>query len=115
MADDPTKPATDFLDQSEIDKLIATQTSKRAEWQSACDRINVPVRAEWDAFDVTLREVSSLRVGDVLEMRAALCAETRVLLNGTAKFIGTVGLDSDRVAVQLTHKLPPEDSLPCQT
>src|SRR5829696_3851378 len=25
MADDPTKPATDFLDQSEIDKLIAPQ------------------------------------------------------------------------------------------
>ena len=87
-----------------------TTTAKRAEWQPAYDRITVPVRAEWDAFDLTLREIASLRVGDVLEMRPALCAETRLLLNGTAKFVGTVGLDTDRVAVQLTRKLPPEDS-----
>jgi flagellar motor switch protein FliM len=87
-----------------------TPSARRPEWQSAYDRIDVPVRAEWDAFEVPLREISSLRVGDVLEMRASLCAETRLLLNGVPKFIGTVGLDSDRVAVQLTHKIPPEDS-----
>jgi flagellar motor switch protein FliM len=87
-----------------------TQTAKRAEWQGAYDRIAVPVRAEWDAFDLTLREISSLRVGDVLEMPQAMCSDTRILLNGTPKFVGTVGLDSDRVAVQLTRKLPSEDT-----
>jgi flagellar motor switch protein FliM len=87
------------------------QAPKRAEWHPAYDRIQLPVRAEWDACDLTLREVTSLRVGDVIEMKPSLCAETRVLLNGTAKFVGTVGLDTDRVAVQLTRKLPLEDSL----
>ena len=87
-----------------------TQTAKRAEWQSSYDRITMPVRAEWEAFELTLREISSLRVGDVIEMQPSLCADTRVLLNGTPKFIGTVGLDTDRVAVQLTRKLPSEDS-----
>ena len=87
-----------------------TPNVKRAEWQPAYDRITVPVRAEWDAFEITLREISNLRVGDILEMKPSLCAETRVMLNGTAKFLGTAGLDSDRVAVQLTRKLPPEDS-----
>lgn len=87
-----------------------TATVKRAEWQKSYDRITVPVRAEWDAFEITLREISNLRVGDVIEMQPALCAETRVLLNGTPKFIGTVGLDTDHVAVQLTRKLPTEDS-----
>jgi flagellar motor switch protein FliM len=86
-----------------------TQTTKRAEWQTSYDRITVPVRAEWDAFELTLREVSNLRVGDVIEMPGSLCAETRVLLNGTPKFVGTVGLDTDRVAVQLTRKLPNEE------
>jgi flagellar motor switch protein FliM len=86
-----------------------TQTAKRAEWHAAYDRITVPVRAEWDAFELTLREISSLRVGDVIEMQPSLCAETRVLLNGTPKFVGTVGLDTDRVAVQLTRKLPSEE------
>ncbi len=86
-----------------------TQTAKRAEWQTAYDRITVPVRAEWDAFELTIREISSLRVGDVIEMQPTLCADTRVLLNGTPKFVGTVGLDTDRVAVQLTRKLPSEE------
>lgn len=86
-----------------------TQVVKRAEWQQAYDRITVPVRAEWDAFEISIREISSLRIGDVLEMQPTMCAETRVLLNGTPKFVGTVGLDADRVAVQLTRKLPSEE------
>jgi flagellar motor switch protein FliM len=87
-----------------------TVTIKRAEWQSSYDRITVPVRAEWQAFELTLREVTALRVGDVIEMQPSVCAETRVLLNGTPKFVGTVGLDTDHVAIQLTRKLPTEES-----
>jgi flagellar motor switch protein FliM len=86
------------------------QTAKRAEWRASYDRITVPVRAEWQAFELTLREISSLRVGDVIEMKDSACQDTRVLLNGTSKFVGTVGLDADRVAVELTRKLPPEDT-----
>jgi len=88
-----------------------TTTAKRAEWQPAYDQITVPVRAEWQAFEVPLREITSLRVGDVLEMQSAICAETRVTLNDAPKFLGTIGLDGDRVAVQLTKKIPPEDIL----
>jgi flagellar motor switch protein FliM len=85
-------------------------TSKRSEWRQAYDRITIPIRAEWDAFELSLREISGLRVGDVIEMKPTACQDTRVLLNGTAKFVGTVGLDSDRVAVQLTRKLHLEDN-----
>ena len=35
--------------------------------------------------------------------------KSRVLLNGAPKFVGTVGLDSDRVAVKLTKKIPLEE------
>lgn len=85
-------------------------TVKRAEWHPAYDRINIPVRAEWQAFELSVREITSLRVGDVVEMPPSICQETRVLLNGAPKFVGTVGLDTDRVAVQLTRKLLPEES-----
>ena len=76
-------------------------------WQASYDRITVPVRAEWQAFELSLREIFNLRVGDVLEMPASHLQNTAVLLNGTPKFTGTVGLDTDRVAVNLTRKLPP--------
>jgi flagellar motor switch protein FliM len=85
-------------------------TEKRAEWQASYDRIIVPVRAEWNAVELTVREIASLRVGDVIEMPASICRETNILLAGTPKFVGTVGLDTDHVAVQLTRKLPAEDS-----
>jgi flagellar motor switch protein FliM len=87
-----------------------TQTQKRAEWHSAYEGVMVPVRAEWQALELTLREVASLRVGDVIEMRPEICAETHIVLADAPKFVGTVGLDTDRVAVQITRKLPPGDS-----
>jgi flagellar motor switch protein FliM len=92
-----------------------SQTEKRASWQHSYDRITVPVRAEWSAFDLDLREVTSLRVGDVIELPPTIFSETRVLLNGTPKFLGTVGLDSDRVAVQLVKKLPPATTPPAKS
>jgi flagellar motor switch protein FliM len=88
------------------DTAVST-TEKKAEWQSAYERISVPLRAEWSALEVELREVTSLRVGDVFELPASIFHDTRVLLNGTPKFVGTVGLDGGRVAVQLTRKIPP--------
>jgi flagellar motor switch protein FliM len=44
-----------------------------------------------------------------------VCAETRILMNGTPKFIGTVGLDTDRVAVQISRKLPSEEIFNAQS
>jgi flagellar motor switch protein FliM len=86
-----------------------TQTAKRAEWHSSYAGIKLPVHAEWQAIELTLREVASLRVGDVIEMKPSVCADTRILLNGTPKFSGTVGLDTDRVAIQITRKLPSQE------
>ncbi|HEY9153891.1 MAG TPA: flagellar motor switch protein FliM [Opitutaceae bacterium] len=81
----------------------------KAEWKPVYERITIPARAEWSAFELSLREITQLRVGDVIEMPANIVDETRVCLNGTPKFVGTVGLDSDRVAVKLSRKLTAEE------
>jgi flagellar motor switch protein FliM len=87
-----------------------SQAAPRSSWQAAYNGIALPVLAQWQPFDLTVREIASLRVGDVLEMPAALCHDTRVLIGGAQKFVGTVGLDTDRVAVQLTRKIAQEES-----
>ncbi|HTO04063.1 MAG TPA: FliM/FliN family flagellar motor switch protein [Opitutus sp.] len=89
-----------------------TSAPKKASWHPAYEHITVPVRAEWAALEVDLREITSLRVGDVFELPSSIFHETRVLLNGSPKFIGTVGLDTAKVAVQLTRKLPPGPAAP---
>lgn len=91
------------------DTTVAT-AAKRAEWQPAYNGITVPVRAEWRSLELPVREIASLRVGDVIELPAAICQETHLLLNGTPKFIGTVGLDTDRVAIQVARKIQTEDA-----
>jgi len=75
------------------------------QWQGAFDHIAVPLRADWDGFEVSLREIVCLRVGDVIEMPESLLHQTRILLNGTPKFVGTVGLEGENVAVQIGRKL----------
>jgi len=92
------------------DTTINATVAKKAAWQPIYEKITIPARAEWDAFELSLREVTAMRVGDVIEMPAGLLDQTRVLLNGAPKFVGTVGLDSDRVAVKLTKKIPSEDN-----
>lgn len=91
-------------------QAIASVAKEQAPaWQPAYDGITVPVRAEWPAFELSLREIFSLRVGDVLEMPAAQLQNTHVLLNGTLKFTGAVGLEAERIAVTLIKPLTPGD------
>ncbi len=104
------EPVVKKLQNSRQKDSVIAPVEKRAEWQPAYDRILLPVRAEWSGLDLTLREITCLRVGDVIEMPASLFNETRVLLNGSPKFIGSVGHDADRVAVQLTRQLSPEET-----
>lgn len=86
-----------------------------AEWKAVYEHITLPARAEWDAFELSLRELTHLRVGDVLEMPNAIVDQTRVSLAGSPKFTGTVGLDGERVVVKLSQKLNSEDSSHART
>lgn len=85
--------------------ISAEVISRKAEWQPVYEKVTIPVRAEWEAFNLSLREIVALRVGDVIEMTPDILEKTRVLLNGATKFVGAVGLDSDRVAIKLTDKV----------
>jgi flagellar motor switch protein FliM len=81
-------------------------TEKQSQWLESYDHITMPVRAEWEACEVNLREIVHLRVGDIIELPGNLFEETRILLNGTPKFIGKIGLEGDHAAVQITRKIP---------
>ncbi|MET0261538.1 MAG: FliM/FliN family flagellar motor switch protein, partial [Rariglobus sp.] len=81
-----------------------------AEWKEIYHHIALPARAEWDAFELSLRDLTRLRVGDVLPLPASIVDRTRVCLAGAPKFTGTVGLDGDRVVVKISDKIKPEES-----
>lgn len=74
------------------------------QWRSPYDAILVPVTAEWDVREMTVREVIDLQPGHVLEMPRELLAQTRIRFADASEFEGTVGVKSGRVAVQLTKQ-----------
>lgn len=82
--------------------------AQKAEWKPVYEHISLPVRAEWDAFELSLREITDLRVGDIIELPPDIVDRTTVKLNGSPKFSGTVGLDRETVVVKLTQKISPE-------
>lgn len=85
----------------------------KAEWKPIYEHITIPARAQWNAFEISLREVSNLRVGDIIEMPAGIVEQTEVTLSGAPKFMGTVGVDGEKVAVKLTKKITaPAESKP---
>ncbi|HWA85565.1 MAG TPA: FliM/FliN family flagellar motor switch protein [Opitutus sp.] len=88
-----------------------SQLEKRSAWQPGYSQIDVPVRADWEAFELSLREITSLRAGDIIELPARLIEQTRVLVNGTPLFQGTAGLDTGRIAVQLTARIAASPTL----
>jgi flagellar motor switch protein FliM len=86
------------------DANVTASVEKKATWKDSYSTISMPVRAEWDTFEVSLREITDLRVGDVIEMSADQLRQTNLLLNGVPKFVGTVGVDNEHVAVQITSR-----------
>ncbi len=90
----------------------STNEKKDARWMPIYNEIQVPVRAEWKAFEATVRDVLALRPGDLIELPSSITAETVVCLADSDRFMGEVGLDGENVVVKLTKTLRNERKEP---
>jgi flagellar motor switch protein FliM len=81
------------------------KTSRPPRWHDIYDDIPVSVSAEWDAFDVTLRDLSNLSVDDVIEMSPDLLGDTKLRIEGRTCFIGEIGLEGEQVAFQVNESI----------
>lgn len=85
--------------------IAARPDPTKPEWRPVFESISMPVVAEWEPFAIPLREITSLREGDVLELPAELIEKASLSVNGTPKFYGKVGVEHDHVAVHLTQAI----------
>ncbi len=83
----------------------ATLTPKQIKWRAPFAGISVPVVAEWHVREIELREVVQWEAGSVLELSRDLIAQTHVRLSNTEEFVGTVGMQNGRIAVQLGQRM----------
>lgn len=84
-------------------KDLEKASSVPARWQEVYDDISVPVSAEWDAFEVTVRDLLSWRVDDVIFMPNRLLNETQLRVEGRTCFVGDVGVEGERVAFRVNE------------
>lgn len=77
---------------------------RNAAWRAAYNCIAVPVVADWQVSEVSLAEILKLQPGDVIPLSQELIPQTRVRVSDTPQFVGTVGVENGRIAIQLTSK-----------
>lgn len=80
-------------------------TAKMPRWHEIYNDIPVDVSAEWDAFQLTLRDLSNLQVNDVIEMDTELISKTNLRVEGRTCFIGEIGIEGDQVAFQVNESI----------
>jgi flagellar motor switch protein FliM len=103
----PIKSVEDLLIRS-----LASDERVQAEDQSAAkDKKNpfgsvpVPVSIRWQGFQLTLRDVEALGIGDVLVLDNRKCETAAVWLGDKAKFTGRVVREPQKTTITLTGNL----------
>ena len=81
------------------------KTSNPPRWHEIYDAIPVSVSAEWDAFELSLRDLSNLETDDVIEMSPSLIDKTKLRIEGRTCFIGEIGLEGNQVAFQVNESI----------
>ena len=82
-----------------------TKTTRPPRWHEVYDNIPVRVSAEWDAFELSLRDLSNLEVDDIIEMDPALIEKTKLRIENRTCFTGEIGLEGDQVAFQVNESI----------
>ena len=80
-----------------------SKNTRPPRWHETYNDIPVNISAEWDAFQLSLRDLSNLEVDDILELNPELLQETKLRIAGNTCFIGEIGLDGNQVAFQVSR------------
>lgn len=81
---------------------------KQARWMSSYSTIDIPIYVEWNAYDLTVRDLLHLRPGDVLELPQDIVHNTLLKLKDEPQFTGEVGVEHDCVAFKIRDKIKKE-------
>ena len=82
-----------------------TVSKSLPKWHETYNDIPVQISVEWDAFELTLRDLSNLNVDDVIEMSPNLLEKTNLRIEGRTCFVGEIGLEGEQVAFQVNESI----------
>jgi len=79
--------------------------SHKPKWNPELEKARIPVTAEWPALEMTARDLTNLKVGDVLPLDSEVVNQVRLRLAALPKFIGRLGTTGSKWAVEITQTI----------
>ncbi|RME71212.1 MAG: flagellar motor switch protein FliM [Verrucomicrobia bacterium] len=79
------------------------------EWRPIYNNIPIPLSVEWDACELTVKEILDLKPGQVIRLPRQIISDTRVRLGDVSRFTGEIGVDGDHLAVRIDKTTSQED------
>lgn len=79
--------------------------AQKPRWNPEFESMNVPVTAEWPSLEMTARDLANLKVGDVLPLDAEIVNAVRLRLSTNPKFIGRLGTQDGKWAIEITRPI----------
>jgi flagellar motor switch protein FliM len=87
------------------DRVKQEDASLKEKKESPMGSVPVPISVRWQGFQMTLREVEAMSVGDVLVLDNKKCDTAAIWLGDKAKFSGRVVRDPQKTTVTITGQL----------
>jgi flagellar motor switch protein FliM len=87
------------------ERVQAEDTSKAKDAKSPVGSVPVPVSVRWQGFQMTLRDLEGLGLGDVLMLDSKKCQTAAVWLGDKAKFSGRVVREPHKTTITITGNL----------
>ena len=84
---------------------VGVPIHNQARWNHELDDVPVSVTADWTGLQMTARELSELKPGDVLMLDPQMPQQVRVSIGSTPKYSARLGTRNQNRAVELTHAL----------
>jgi flagellar motor switch protein FliM len=89
-----------------VDGSLANATAgQKPKWNAELEKANIKVTAEWPALEMTVRDLTNLKVGDVLPLESEVVNHVRLRLASLPKFLGRLGTQGNKWAVEVTQTI----------
>jgi flagellar motor switch protein FliM len=86
-----------------VEDAAAVAPDSRLKWRRDYEAVPIPVTAEWPSLQLTARDLTRLKVGDVLEVAPEFANQVQLRLARIPKFTGRLGVRGNKWAVEVSR------------
>jgi flagellar motor switch protein FliM len=93
------------LDLQNVEKASLAPSAARLEWNPAFNDVPLQIKARWHALEMTARQISELKLGDVVPLQDGGPSPVELSMDSTPKFTGQLGTSGRKLAIRIVQAL----------